>query len=331
MKLFESNISEEDTDVISEVIRSGDLGFGPNVPLFEEAFSFFSNKQHNISTSSASASAFILFAYMQEKYGSCNLYTTSLGFTSPLWAARHFGHTIHFVDVDDNLQFSSKHYRAVREHASSRKTVVMPVLYGGVSNIYDFNLFGDEIVIVDSAHCVTPTINADYIFFSFHPYKPICASDGGMIATDDKQAADYCRSYKNFAREPEGNSYTIRKDGLKFYMNNLNATISLSQLKQYTNNLQHRQDNFKKLQNKFDLLDHDDKSSYYFATSITDEADKFVDKHKIARHYPMLHMMDFYKSGQQSFRKLYNLEKLHSKILNLPLYTDTDYENICNS
>ena len=42
-------------------------------------------------------------------------------------------------------------------------------------------------------------------------------------------------------------------------------------------------------------------------------------------------MMDFYKSGQQSFRKLYNLEKLHSKILNLPLYTDTDYENICNS
>lgn len=331
MKLFESNISQADTDVISEVIRSGDLGFGPNVTLFEQAFSFFSNKEHNISTSSASASAFMLFAYMQEKYGACNVYTTSLGFTSPLWAAKHFGHTIHFVDVDDNLQFSSKHYRAVREHASYRKTIVMPVLYGGVSNIDNFNLFGDEIIIVDSAHCVTPTIKSDFAFFSFHPYKPICASDGGMIATDSEEAAEYFRSYRNFGREPEGNSYTIKSNGFKFYMNNLNATIALSQLKQYVNNLTQRQRNFTKLKDKFDLLPHDTTSSYYFATCITDNADEIVNKHKIARHYPMLHLMDFYKSGQHSFRPLYNLEKLHSKILNLPLHTDTDYENICNS
>ena len=89
MKLFESNISQADTDVISEVIRSGDLGFGPNVTLFEQAFSFFSNKEHNISTSSASASAFMLFAYMQEKYGACNVYNV-FGFYFSIMGSKTF-------------------------------------------------------------------------------------------------------------------------------------------------------------------------------------------------------------------------------------------------
>ena len=37
----------------------------------------------------------------------------------------------------------------------------MPILYGGVSNIPGFdNIKGNynEIIVVDSAHCVTPTI-----------------------------------------------------------------------------------------------------------------------------------------------------------------------------
>ena len=48
-----------------------------------------------------------------------------------------------------------------------------------------------------------------------------------MIATDSEEAAEYFRSYRNFGREPEGNSYiTSCINGFKFYMNNLNATIA---------------------------------------------------------------------------------------------------------
>ena len=181
MKIFHTNKwTDTDIETIGDVIRRGDLGFGPNVAVFEEKYSSFSKKKFNTSTNSASAAAFMIFHYLLESYGQCDVYTTSLGFTSPAWAARHFGHNLIFVDVRDDLQFSSEHYRQIRKE-SGNKIVVMPVLYGGVSTINNFNLVGDEIVVVDSAHCATPTIKSDFVFFSFHTYKPIFTPTSGPI------------------------------------------------------------------------------------------------------------------------------------------------------
>ena len=103
MKVFESSFTKEELKFLDPILQKGELGFGYNVPLFETQFYPFSNKQHNISTNSASAAAFMMFAYLKEKYGVCDIYTPSLAFTSPTWAAKHFGHNIIWVDIDDNL------------------------------------------------------------------------------------------------------------------------------------------------------------------------------------------------------------------------------------
>ena len=317
MKIFHTNKwLEKDISTINDVIKRGNLGFGPNVTLFEERYAPFSSKQYNTSTNSASAAAFMIFHYLLERHGQCDVYTTSLGFTSPAWAAKHFGHNLIFVDVQDDLQFSSEHYRQIRK-GSGNKIVVMPVLYGGVSTIKNFNLVGDEIVVVDSAHCATPTIKSDFVFFSFHTYKPICTSDGGMISTDIEEADFYFKSYRNFGRKADGQTYNIVQHGFKFYMNNLNATIGLTQLEHYSRFLQERRSNYDKLKEKYNLLEHDENSSYYFATTLSDEADSIIEDLKISRHYPMLHKTNFYQSN----KILPNLEFLHSKILNLPLYS----------
>lgn len=320
MKIFHTNRwLDNDIQTISNVIKEGDLGFGPNVILFENKYSSFSNKKFNTSTNSASAAAFMIFHYLLERYGQCDVYTTSLGFTSPAWAAKHFGHNLIFVDVQDDLQFSSEHYRQIRKE-NGNKIVVMPVLYGGVSTIKNFNLVGDEIVVVDSAHCATPIIESDFVFFSFHTYKPICTSDGGMISTDIQEADDYFKSYRNFGRKAHGQTYNIVQHGFKFYMNNLNATIGLTQLEHYSRFLQERRSNYNRLKEKYSLLEHDDSSSYYFATTLVEDADKILEDLQISRHYPMLHKTDFYKNKQI----LPKLEFLHSKILNLPLYYPYD-------
>lgn len=318
MKIFSTTINRSDSNEIKLVLESGDLGFGPNVNFFENEFANFSKKYYNISTNSASAAAFMIFSYMKELYGICDVYTTSLGFTSPAWAAKHFGHNLIFVDVNDDLQFCSEHYKSIRKETKN-KIVLMPVLYGGVSTIKDFNPVGDEIIVVDSAHCPTPTICSDYIFFSFHPYKPICASDGGMISTDNEYASEYFKKYRNFGRENIANSYIISSDGFKFYMNNLNATIALTQLKHYNKFLNQRIYNFNELSNNFRLLSHDDESSYYFATCLTNKANEIISKYKLARHYPMLHVMEYYRNGQS----LPKLENIHSKILNLSLQNNS--------
>lgn len=323
MKVFECSFSEEEVELLKPVIKNGELGFGSNVPKFEEEFAAFSKKKYNIATNSASASAFAIFHYLKERYGSCDVYTPSLGFASPAWAAKHHGHRVIWVDVDDNLLFDLEDYRRKRQNCCERysdagvKPVLMPILYGGVSTIEGFDSIRSdgygEIIVVDSAHCVTPTIDSDFTFFSFHPYKPVAASDGGMISVDYAGAADWFNNYRNFGRCNHMGTYDITQEGFKFYMNNLNASIALLSLSKYDELLQVRKNNYNRLTN---VLPQDEFSSYYFATRLSDDANQFNAKRNLARHYPLLHHSKYFRDGSV----LPNTERLYNQIINLPLW-----------
>lgn len=332
MKLFETKIDRDDIlNEIVPVLEDGELGFGPNVLRVEEVFKSFSKKEYNIAVNSASAAAFMIFAYLKEKYGVCDVYTPSIGFTSPTWAAKHFGHNLIWVEVDENLLFDVEDYKKKRKVSCERytdsdiKSVLMPILYGGVSNIKGFDTLEEdsykEVVVVDAAHCVTPTIKSDFTFFSFHPYKPIAASDGGMISTNDQKADNYFRYYRNFGRKVTGVGYDIIMNGFKFYMNNLNATIALTQINKYRDNLEKRKINHKLLERielKGRLLSHDENSSYYFATLICDKdsVEELTAKYPTSKHYPLLHKTEYFSDGTI----LENTEEIHKYIINLPLY-----------
>ena len=324
MKVFETRLSNEDLIPINEVLLSGDLGFGSNVSVVEEEFKNFSKKDYNVATNSASAAAFLIFAHLKERYGICDVYTPSLAFTSPAWAAKHFGHNLIWVDVNDSLLFDIEHYKSIKEdrvcrYGHKNQIVLMPILYGGVSTIEGFDELEDEIVVTDSAHCVTPTIKCDYSFFSFHPYKPLASSDGGMISTNDLIATEYFRNYRNFGRSNINGTYDITQEGFKFYMNNLNATILLTQMKKYGKLLQVRKQNFSEinLEEFGRLLPHDEQSSYYFATLICNKESvgHMKDMFPTSTHYPMLHKTEYYSDSSN----LHNTELIHNYIVNIPI------------
>ena len=333
MKPFEPTITKQDIQKVTELLESGNIGFGSNVKKFEDKFSKYSNKKYNIGLNSASSAAYCLFAYLYDKYGSCDVYTPSLGFTSVSWAAEKNGHRVIFVDVDDNLLFDFKSYKRLRKDPYIRKnagkTILMPVLYGGVSNISNFNeQVTDEIVVVDSAHCIQPTIKSDYIFFSFHPIKPLTMSCGGLLGTDDEEANEYICSYRNFGRENVGDTYDIVNPGFNFYMNNLNATLGLSQLDSCFQNIKKRKYNLEYLQKSITLdigyfTEHDEKSSYYLGTLILNERGSEDLRHKLIKngcsasfHYPYLHLSQYYNFNIP----LANLEDLDDRIINLPIH-----------
>ena len=96
------------------------------------------------------------------------------------------------------------------------------------------------------------------------------------------------------------------------------ADLVLESWKKYYKNLEIRKENYLDLcyAGLNDLLPHDDDSSYYFATRIKENADEFVEKLNIQRHYPLLHLTKYYKDGS----KLPFTENIHNKIINLPLW-----------
>ena len=339
MKIFETQISSYDTNVhISPIIKNGELGFGPNVTKFEEEFTPYSNKKYNTALNSCSSAGFIIFAYLKEKYGKCDVYTPSIGFTSMTWAAKHHGHNIVFVDVDKSMLMSIESYKKSRKWRDRRYVdgfiipVVMPILYGGVSTIPNFieGLEGDEFIVLDSAHCSTPTMKSHVSLFSFHPYKPIAATDGGMLSTDVEEIDEYARSYRNFGRENTEDGYIIANEGFKCYMNNLNATISLTQLQSYQNNLSTRKEVWNKLNSMGldgTLAKHDESSSYYVGTLIAkseDIAKEYREKYCSARLYPPLHQQPYYKDCERG--SLFDTEKFYRLLVNFPLYNPKIYE-----
>ena len=238
---------------------------------------------------------------------------------------------MHFVDVDRDLLFDFTSYKNIRApHASSnRKTVLMPVLYGGVSNVPNFSKqVTDEIVVVDSAHCIEPSICSDYIFFSFHPFKPLAMSCGGLLGTDDHRATDYILKYRNFGRQVVDDTYDIVSDGFNFYMNNLNATLGLSQLDTCLDSIKKRKYNLEYLQKNITpeigyFTKHDEKSSYYLGTLILNNKESKKMRKKLrdngcgaSFHYPYLHQTKHYNHNTS----LNNLENLYDRIINLPIH-----------
>ncbi len=332
---FEPSTGKEEERAIKSCLDSKSLSFGPNVRKFENKFSSFSKKSFNIGMNSASSAAYAVFAYLRENCGVCDVYTPSLGFTSPAWAAKQNGHNLVFVDVDDNLLFDSEDYKKRRNKNWLRKTVVMPVLYGGVSKIPDLNLYEDDIVVLDSAHCINPTMEYDFGLFSFHPVKPICMSNGGILATDNHQADDWLRNYRNFGRRQTEDTYDIAQTGFNFYMNNLNAAIGLEQLKKCRFFVKIRAANNLKLKNGITcgrFIEHDHHSSYYLSTLILDEGisskkmREYLKENGViaTMHYPFLHKTKYYDRN----KKMENLENYSDRIINLPIHQNLRSEEL---
>ena len=339
IKCFDSDISSKEKRALNEIIDSRILAFGPKVEEFENQYKAHSKKKYNIGFNSASSAAYLLYQYLYEKYGKCRVYTTSLGFVSPVTAAIKNNHDVVYVDVDDNLLMSSQdlEQKFINDNV---KSVIMPVLYGGVSYIPGFEDFCNEksaILVLDSAHCISPNMNYDFAFYSFHPVKPICMSNGGLLATNDEEASRFMFSGRNFGREQMGDTYDLSQIGYNFYMNNLNASLGLAQLEKCELNVKKRRNNFNFLVSKIPqnlgyFTEHDEASSYYLSSLVLKNSFYSANMRKYLRdkniqssfHYPFLHASSYYKVE-------YGLDKLDSlkdRIINLPIHQNLTQEEL---
>ena len=276
---------------------------------------------------------------MYETAGPCRVYVPSISFSSVTWAALKNGHEVIIIDVDENMLFCKKDF--AKKYIDDYKTsIIMPVLYGGVSNIPGIESIANEygcLLVVDSAHCITPMVKSNYIFFSFHPVKPICMSNGGILSTNNFNAAEYFRKARNFGRRVSEDSYDIVQNGFNFYMNNLNASMGIAQLRNCDKNISKRKRNHDILvrdigENKGRFTHHDLGSSYYLSTFILGDGlesssvrKKLKDKGVCASyHYPPLHKTEWYRSEVE----LPYTDMIFNRIINLPIHQNLTEKEI---
>jgi dTDP-4-amino-4,6-dideoxygalactose transaminase len=81
----------------------------------------------------------------------------------------------------------------------------------------------------------------DMAVFAFYPNKQITAGEGGMIVTDDDQAAELMQALRNQGRAPGDTWLEHTYLGYNYRMDEMSAALGLSQMARLENLLQARQ------------------------------------------------------------------------------------------
>ena len=202
-----------------------------------------------------------------------------------------------------------------------------------VGSAYD--IIGSKVV--DSAHQLQrgqyKNFKGKKLCFSFYPTKTIGSADGGAVATDDKEFADWVRSASAYGRNQKshyGNSwdYDIEIVGYKKNYTNLAAAICLEQLRRLDKTNTRRQ-RIVRIYNE--ALGYSNKSDYLYRINIKDR-DGFIQyalKNGVecGVHFKPLHLMKPFRNTPMSKEDKIRVEKAYKKTVSLPFYdTMTDQE-----
>jgi UDP-4-amino-4,6-dideoxy-N-acetyl-beta-L-altrosamine transaminase len=200
------DISSEDIDAVTAVLRSDWLTQGQVGPQFEQAMAAYCGVKSAVAVSSATAALHIACLALDLGPGD-HLWTTPNTFVASANCALYCGANVDFVDIDSrtyNMSVSALAEKLQRAELQGRlPKVVVPVHFAGQScEMKDIRALAERYgfrIIEDASHAVGGEYRghkigaceySDIAIFSFHPVKIITTGEGGMALTNDPKLAE---------------------------------------------------------------------------------------------------------------------------------------------
>lgn len=227
-----------------QTLHSGYIGQGSKVEEFEKALGgYIGNK--NVLTLNSATSALHLSLRLAGVGQGDEVITTAMTCTATNMPILANGASIVWADVDPQTALIDP--LDVERKITEKTKAIIAVDWGGAPvDLGQLMQIGKKYhlkVIEDAAHAFGATYNgvrvgniADYTCFSFQAIKHVTTVDGGALFckdTEDYKKGKLLRWY-GIDREGERKDFRCEEDikdwGYKFHMNDINATIGLSQL-----------------------------------------------------------------------------------------------------
>tara|TARA_Y100000588_G_scaffold395323_2_gene523411 strand:- start:22004 stop:23116 length:1113 start_codon:yes stop_codon:yes gene_type:complete len=211
MKVKYSYLDKQFADVdayfqdLRELVSTGEFTLGPFVEAFEKKFAAYIGIKHAIGTNTGTGALILSLKAVGVQPGS-EVITVANTFIASAGAIVAAGARPVFVDCDERYQIDVNKLEAA---ISPNTAAIMPVHWAGCSPEMDKVLeIADRRgipVVEDACPAVGAKINGRSAgtfgkvnAFSMHPLKPLNVwGDGGIIVTDDDEAADFLRLYHN--------------------------------------------------------------------------------------------------------------------------------------
>lgn len=263
IRMSSPDLTEADRQAVLDVVNTPNLSIGPKIEAFERAFCDLTGAKHAIGVNSGTAGLHL--CVRAAGIGPSDIVvTTPFSFVSSTNVFLFEKAVPVFVDVDPvtgNIDTGALAEAvedlclggvAARRWLPRRVPSYNQGELGSVKAILPVDVFGqpadydpinavasqyDLVVIEDSCEALggaykgrTAGTLGDYGVFAFYPNKQITTGEGGMIVTDDDQAADFMRALRNQGRAPGDTWLQHTHLGYNYRLDEMSAALGLSQM-----------------------------------------------------------------------------------------------------
>lgn len=263
------DITEEEIEAVSEVLRSGWITTGLQSNLFEQELANYCAANHAVTLNSATAGMELILKVLGIGRND-EVITTPYTYAATSNVLVHRGIMPTYVDVkkDSFLIDEQMVYDSITPKTKAILTVDVagvPVNYDSLRGILKAKSREDITLISDSAHSLGAIYKGqkvggqmDFHVFSFHAIKNLTTAEGGTITYNDNNfhgKEDLYKEFKYtslhgqnkdaFSKMQAGSwKYDILTDGFKCNMTDIMAAIGRVQLRRYEEMLRKRAELF---------------------------------------------------------------------------------------
>jgi dTDP-4-amino-4,6-dideoxygalactose transaminase len=191
-------VTEDDLAAVTETYRSGWLSMGPRTEEFEAQFAAYTGARHAFAVTNGTAALHLACLAADIGPGD-EVICPSMTFVASANAIRYCGATVVFADIAGLAEPWLSAERAASA-ISPRTKAIMVVDYGGhcgeIAALAQLARDRGLVLLEDAAHAAGSRLDGRHLgtfslvgAFSFFSNKNLAVGEGGMVVTDDDEAA----------------------------------------------------------------------------------------------------------------------------------------------
>jgi perosamine synthetase len=268
------DLNDDDRNIVQAVLQTPNLSMGKFIGEFEQAFCDLTGVKHAIGVNSGTSGLHLCVRAMDIQAGDLVI-TTPFSFVASTNVMLFEKAIPVFVDVDpqtgniDTTQLAeaaddlvaggARAQKWLPNHlpkrgwdANGRLKAVLPVdVFGQPADYDQIDLIAKQYglkMIEDSCEALGAEYKGkkagtfgDCGVFAFYPNKQITTGEGGMIVTNDDQAADLMRALRNQGRAPGDTWLDHTYLGYNYRLDEMSAALGVSQMARLETLLTNRQ------------------------------------------------------------------------------------------
>ena len=250
------DISDEDIDSVTEVLKSDFLTQGNQVPLFEDIISKRVGAKYALAANSATSCLYLSCLSLGLSKEDI-LWTSPITYVASANCALYCGAEVDFVDIDPltwniSVEILEEKLKTARKIKKVPKILVLVHLAGNpcdLQKVFDLSKEYGFSIIEDASHAlgskysgehIGSSVYSDISVFSFHPVKNITTGEGGMILTNNQKLSEKIHLYRSHGITRDTKKMINKEEGLWYYeqlllgfnfrMSDIHAALGISQM-----------------------------------------------------------------------------------------------------